>query len=327
MRIRSEDQRASSVERAAFTLLELVVVIAIILVLVAITAAAVGKVVSAQRVSNTKAALQKVNGELLRQWQAVIDQAKSETPSPGIMTMANQDPIRATVILTKLRLRAAFPQSITEYLSPPAGAPLGQEDLLHERSYLDIFTQAGVDSGVYASNKQLQQQDPGICIWLTLNLGRRGAVSQTALLGGLTLAKTPFPPLQSVVDAWGTPLSFYRFPWDPNAAVAINTAANPASVDPIDPTGTLLDPRWHGVNGANNSASAPNNGVFWFEALCHKVSIGTPGTGGYSPASYNSSPVLVSAGPDQILGLDPSTMTVYPSGNSAANDNLYSNQP
>src|SRR5438045_3609129 len=93
--------------RPGFTLVELMVVVAIIGVVVTLAATATFQVIARQRVANTELTIQKVNDALKAHWRAVIDQAKSEpipdTILPGLIAMAGNDPIRARLIWIKLR--------------------------------------------------------------------------------------------------------------------------------------------------------------------------------------------------------------------------------
>ena len=66
--------RATS--RSAFSLIEILVVLAIISVLVVLTASATIQVLAQQRASNTENLIRRLNSTLERQWQAVIDQAR-----------------------------------------------------------------------------------------------------------------------------------------------------------------------------------------------------------------------------------------------------------
>jgi prepilin-type N-terminal cleavage/methylation domain-containing protein len=320
MRIRSEDQRAASGARAAFTLIELVVVIAIILVLVAITAAAAGKVLSAQRVSNTKTIIQKIDAEFQKQYAAAVDNAIAEANSASLpqsiidMSSVNGVPdlARARVIWVKLRLRAEFPSNLSEAISWPSAnwPPQNQNDLPGQSAYGAALN----GTGLYGVSPPATKE-AGICLLLALSIGRRGSVLNRELLGGLTLANAGAPGVNMIVDGWGTPLAFYRWPINAPFTVSSSTQA----IDPLDPTGRLMDPTWN--NDTNFNGSWPNNGVAVFEQLCHSIHTGSGG--GYTPLSFNLVPTIASAGPDRSLGLDPATMAQV---DSTSNDNIYNHQ-
>src|SRR5437660_9245126 len=87
--------------RPAFTLVELMVVIAIIGVLAALVAAAVTKVIPAQQQRNTERTIQKLNGELQAHWRAVLDDTKDEVRQNrhfSVLPLAGGDPERAKVL-------------------------------------------------------------------------------------------------------------------------------------------------------------------------------------------------------------------------------------
>src|SRR5438105_3266921 len=100
--------------RPGFTLVELLVVVAIIGVLAALTASATVGVLSSQKQSNTSLTIQTLMGVLDQQWQAVIDQANKEAIPDGVLLMAGSNAPRARVIWIKLRLKQEFPMSYAE---------------------------------------------------------------------------------------------------------------------------------------------------------------------------------------------------------------------
>ena len=103
---------------AGFSLVEMLVVIAIIAILVSLSAAAVFKVIGVQRANNTQLTVKSASSLLDKQWAAVINQAKNEQIPVSVMTLAGNDPTRARVIWTKLRLRQEFPMNISEARLP-----------------------------------------------------------------------------------------------------------------------------------------------------------------------------------------------------------------
>src|SRR4051794_620011 len=100
--------------RFAFTMVELLIVIAIMAVLVALTASAVSQVASAQQKSVTDHLLTRLSSELTGQWTPVVDQARQDSVPPQITALAGNDPRRARVLWIKLRLRKEFPVNFDE---------------------------------------------------------------------------------------------------------------------------------------------------------------------------------------------------------------------
>src|SRR6516164_4292107 len=105
--------------RVGFTLVELLVVLAIISLVISITAAAAMRVLSGQKSSNTEVLITTLSRALNQHWMAVVDQAKNE-PVPDIVTanLAGGDPRLARVIWIKLRLKQEFPMTFAEVVHP-----------------------------------------------------------------------------------------------------------------------------------------------------------------------------------------------------------------
>jgi prepilin-type N-terminal cleavage/methylation domain-containing protein len=289
--------------RAGFTLVELIVVLTIIILLVALGTSAVVRVMASQQSSVTETTMKKLHRVLLRQWTAVVDQAKQEPLSSDVIAMAGGDARRARVIWIKLRLRQEFPTSFDEIRNPINITNTGFNVQLPSRAtYVKAIQTVG-------TNPPPPNYESAICLLMALSQERRGVKFNPDDLSA-TEVQT-ISGLKAPIDAWGQPFAFFRFPTGdpdvrtPNAQTRIN--------DVLDPDGTLLNSNW------NNAASSTTpNAVFWFEKYLHTIHTGA-GTN-YAPVSYHVGPVIVSAGPNKKLALD-ALMT--PQG-SDANDNLYS---
>ena len=122
---------------------------------------------------------------------------------------------------------------------------------------------------------------------------------------------------KSLVDGWGFPLFFYRFPvgnldFYPSSVSATaatspvsSTARNGTYPDPLDPQGTLVDPRWNNGTAPN----VPNANVQIFEQYCHQIHL--PAAKTYTPFSPYTEPTIVSGGPDNTLGITASTSSPF----------------
>jgi hypothetical protein len=189
--------------------------------------------------------------------------------------------------------------------------------------------------------------ESSVCLLIALKQGRGGlGLSPDDLGVDVVKPSTSGNGLQKMVDFWGTPLQFYRWPTldggvDASNPAAANTKAGSVGRDLQDGDGTLMDPNWW--------SNQPLR--LQFELQCHLVS--TPVAGAappnytYAPTTkadrkaYYMVPVIVSAGPNKKFGitaapapLDPATgnpaMTgpwpdpMQLDGTSDSNDNIYS---
>jgi prepilin-type N-terminal cleavage/methylation domain-containing protein len=342
----------ASRSRSGFTLVELLVVLAIILVILALTASAFMQVLTVQRRGNTEQTIITAQKLLEKQWSAVVSQAdKEDVTDPSlsaVLTMAGGDLQRAKVILKKLRLQQAFPTSFNEVFAgsvlPTTRAALNYQTALTNAG----FTAANLPSPIDPS-------ESSVLLLLAFQQSLDGTTVPEDVLGSSTVADSQWTTLRLLVDGWGQPLTFIRWPigYDPvlptdSAAVAatkwpnvplgnteLNVSYNPATsgrnstgmpltsfsnfCDPLDPDGTLLNPSW-------NSSTSSN--LTTFETLCHPVhwvDPTKPAAISWTPQAVYNIPVIISSGPNgnlpNGLGLNASMLVINVDG---ANDNIYS---
>jgi prepilin-type N-terminal cleavage/methylation domain-containing protein len=282
--------------RSAFTLVELLVVIAIIAVLVSLTAGGIFKAIEGQEKANTEQTIRKVMGTLKQQWGFVVDQARKEIPPQGVYLLANNDPQRAQVIWVKLRLKQEFPTTFQEartpYLNPDGTEVIVVVNNVQLKILRDLKNNPLLP-GRYTT--ALNNVGPGgnteaaACLFLALSRERGGVKLNMDDLGSTVVRDTNGDGVKEIVDAWGTPLRFYRFPVDVPAfdGKVFNgelDAHNPAASgslafknrDPLDPDGLLL-----------KNFPAANQPVF--QKILHPV------------RNVYITPVIVSAGPDKVF--------------------------
>src|SRR6478672_4070197 len=101
--------------RGAFTLLELIVVIGIIVLLLSLTAAAVFRLRASQMEKNTNTHLLKIHAALMQQYSPAMERIKKETPPAAVIAATKNadgttDMIRAKAVHLQMRLRQEFPQ-------------------------------------------------------------------------------------------------------------------------------------------------------------------------------------------------------------------------
>ncbi|HZU38925.1 MAG TPA: prepilin-type N-terminal cleavage/methylation domain-containing protein [Gemmataceae bacterium] len=329
------------ISRRAFTLVEMMVVITIILVIIGLTAGAYIRFIGSQRQSNTVLLLQKVSNALNHHWQAVVDQAKNDTIPGGVLTWAGNDQERARVLWIKLRLKYEFPMSRQELVNPWAGTT----DPTYGNPFQDTTYPSPKLSYLRATSTEADaqkldadglmnlspQQQSAVLLYLALSEKRRGVnFDPDKELGDNEVATvtTQSPEtgqtsvMKMIVDAWGNPVSFFRWPTGSQDPVNGGQVQN-GLVDPQDPRGKLADKNWLSSTSGPQYYSACVN-------VLHQIPAPPPlGTSTTWPQSYQLVPVVASAGPDKVFALTPSmeldtTNYTAQQAQGYAQDNIYS---
>jgi prepilin-type N-terminal cleavage/methylation domain-containing protein len=361
MRITNLSQRIRKTShRPAFTLVELMIVIAIIVILAALTTGAAMRFYGVQQQKNSEVTVTKVYEALKEQWDTVIRQAQQEPISPQAMALANYgstgnlitttsigNDAQARAIHIKLRLKQEFPMDFTEILSPyypPYGV-----DLPPLRMYQDaVVAMANAGSIPWYQPSPTYQAPPlenATCLYLALQRSRGGVSFNFDNLGSNALAGDSTGYQKWIVDGWKTPIIYYRWPTSNLEVNGLNPAlpGSPQATfrDPQDPTGALLNQMWWLSN---------HNWPIWtpFEHQLHPlVWQGTPpnptwfagpypGNSGPFPDptlpptatylvpayEYYTIPVVASAGPNKSFGIGPTTLYNPTSGVLFSNPNV-----
>jgi prepilin-type N-terminal cleavage/methylation domain-containing protein len=290
MKLTADATCRDSHSRCGFTLVELMVVIAIIGVVVTLAASATVQVITRQRAALTEATIQKVNDALKAHVRNIIDQANTE-PIPdnilqGLIAMAGgaADPDaarRARIIWIKLRLKQEFPMNFMEALNPTPKSI--------RPSYVSLPPTPAFAQALQASDAKDPPQnfEASVCLLLALSRASKGAVSfDEDRLASTEKGEAPgMRGLKMILDGWGRPLTFYRWPI-PTELTGSNPNKTSRFGDPLDPDGLLMSPGWN-----NTQAYQKQQGVWAFEKLLHPVHVGS------QPVSYYTVPVIASAGP------------------------------
>lgn len=285
--------------RRAFTLVEILVVIAIIVLLVALTSAALSKAVEGQRNRTTKEQLTKLQQSLDAEYDAVVEQCRADQRKPNgippeIVNYADGDRDRALAIWMACQTQRQFPQSfaeartgtqVTDEIPPPNGP-----NVLFVLQPHQAFREVG---GVGSSANPPAPHPDESAVLLYMILANKSASGGGALASAadeltqgrqVTIGGKPFT---AFADAWGNSIGFRRwFGADPNDAAGAEVqtpeyygstnAFNPANFDPLDNRNLILG--W--PNTAKRNAIG---GYFQFNGR-------------------NRLPTVYSSGKDQTLG-------------------------
>jgi prepilin-type N-terminal cleavage/methylation domain-containing protein len=324
-----------SARRAGFTMIEMLVVVTIIAILLSLTTAAVLKLIPAQQSFNTKTALTRFDSDLQRAYRAAADKFRHEPipnqgsvmgnvyynnilPMTATAAQPNGDRARAQVIWTKLRLKQTLPNNFSEALNPaPLPALSYYQTKLNALGYFGP-SQAGYNTLTPSPNPTLPWES-SVCLLWALQRGEDGPALKESDFGTGSLKDFgPTPNNQTVkglIDDWGMPLAFCRWPVN-------STQVNPGGAQPgdkndsDDPSGLLEATNWE-MSGASLSANAVQ-----FVNWCHPLALHPANT---KAQTFRIYPLIVSAGPDKVLGLDPTNFfaTLPPTNKGSAADNLY----
>lgn len=272
--------------RAAFTIIELFVVIALISLLMMFSIGVSLRMLGAQERRNTENSMNKLASLLRQDLSRVIDEVKAEMIPATVMTLAGGEPQRARVLYIKMRLKQQFPMSFAEALDPAPG------HLAAEPAYVRALTAS--PDGPYLVSKHKQSTEMGACLYLALTARSRGGSADIAdLLSALDKLDTDKDGVTELVDAWQVPLGFFRCPYDAPVPPLVSSPpypppaqAAPPFLDPEDPSGTLQPGAW----------PATFNTVF-----------------GHAPLNRLVYPLIVSAGPDgsERIEQTPASLTAY----------------
>jgi prepilin-type N-terminal cleavage/methylation domain-containing protein len=268
--------------RDGFTLVEILVVIAIIAVLMSLVLSGIMKVRVVQQNNNTKEEVIKLEDARAKHERRVIDAAKNESLLPLDTALANNDNQLARVIHIKLRLQQEFPQNFAEVLTPgPLAYPA-------KPSYVKALQ--GINPAAHSAYEQ-----SSILLYLSLKESRRGSEFDPDSSLAAQEIHTTSDGLKSIVDAYGRPIVFIRWPalptldptTTPNLITTLTTTVKTPPVDAEDPEG-LMTAAWFATTNGQQ-----------FAQNCHGPSVVV--INGNS-AVYPLRPVIASTGKNGKLG-------------------------
>jgi len=226
-------------QRRGFTLVEMLVVIAILGVLATLTLSAVMVTRVRQQTKISEDTVRKLESAFVQQSMAVIDSARKTSIPDAVMRLAESDPDRAKTLWAYLKYRRAFPETIAEAKTTlsvwdPATSQWVQ---LPELSPPNIFNSLpavtngnlDVQAGVLAYLFMTQRAERGMVSAMDEGMGSQFV--EVDLGGG---AKG-----RMFKDAFNNPITFRRFARSAELDAPPFVKAGETNLDPFDPKSRL----------------------------------------------------------------------------------------
>ena len=349
--------------RRGFSLIEIMVVIAIVSILMAISAGAFVRYFVNARHRGTEAMMtivddqigqrvesfwKKVNPPIRTRHAVMAGLGVTSPPSPVAIAPTNEAQairLRRAMLLAKLEaMRGDFPQQFADFLPGTSGglatctdtaAPMADNAaavasrarVAIEAEYRRLTFQKNptavpnngnrYDPTNSATYTQIaphdHQTESAACLYLILKVGSgEGRSFDMGSIPPGNIRDTDEDGVPEIVDSWGTPVRFYRWPTDLLHSFAMNSgqlggginildAGNSNNQNTLDPERLLYSTEWIATTWSQDfekqtTANRLGMGNF-FWVVDHPSSGNPPARAGFSYPIY---PVIVSAGPDAL---------------------------
>jgi prepilin-type N-terminal cleavage/methylation domain-containing protein len=239
--------------RRAFTLAELMIVIAIIAIMAGLALSAMSGATNLAREHRTQAQIRKIDLLLTERWEGYRTRSLALRIPPGI------DPRTAALIrLNGLRdlMRMEMPDRVTDVVDGPAVlTPNGMPPVSLARPMLQLNyqRQAARSLGPNWARPWTAQYQGAECLYLILSTMGDGDKRALDYFDSSEIGDVDGDGMREILDGWGTPIEFLRWapgylaPDDYHAAITMQISDWNKAPDPFDPA--KADPRWR-INGA-----------------------------------------------------------------------------
>lgn len=231
--------RRPAARRPGFTMVELLVVVALIATLAALSVGTVFRIRTAQQRSSSEATLQKLDtklGEKIRLIEEQIaEDVRLKKPGTGAGELhdAGYPPETARSILMYARLRNQLPTTFTEAVTP---TPIPGTSIVLPPSVVFVAT-------VGPLLKTGDINESAVLIHLALSQSGGGNEGLSQQIGDVTVNGST---QKCYLDAYGQPIAFVRLAYDGNLnEINLSPLTKNPAVDPFDPankptTATIL---------------------------------------------------------------------------------------
>ncbi len=250
--------------RPAFTMLELMVVIAIIAFLMSLTVGAMFSFIAGAREAATATTIAKVN-KLLQERVDGLRQMDFTDAAQRFKDSTNNGSVELSeVIVRKFRMKRAFPQNLVE--------ALGNDP--------QRYSSLAVLSSPPASF--IPKYESGIVLYALLTSGETfgaASVGDDTFTASEVRNSPETAGLPCLVDAWGEPLRFYRWPtrlFKPGGAVGVGTTTLPLARTFATPL-VLTAGKIYGADGLPGANGVGGQGAYGSDDIPNCGSDGAPG--------------------------------------------------
>ena len=304
------ERNAFQPQRRAFTLTELLVAIGIIVLMMGLLLGGIGGILGNSREAATRTTLNKVH-EILAQQQTEFQLTMTQQPPRRTQGLGpipdNADPNLKALIERKRLYREAFPQRGSE-LTDVNGRLTHLGNKVYSIAYNQLSTETGSNPATDQVNARIelmmQQNSNAELLYLILTEGTPygSTVADGDQLSAREVADTDEDGLLEVVDSWGEPLRFYRWP-----TRLIRPEYSGSNADPMHPNlRAIRREYWNLVSGAAMDSSAlekdPEDS---FSLLSNYLGANVnafESMGFFTPDTFHTI-LVISCGPDRELGL------------------------
>lgn len=301
----------TSGRRQAFTLVELMVAMALAALLAAAALMALYSAQEEARESRTRAQIAKLNELILRHYESYATRNVRFAAQPPNAPFQPRDRLLARLLALRDIMRMELPDRITDLANGPAVFDWGNSRATRiitipslRRAYQRrLFAALGPDPNNVQNpnfgNWSVEYQHAE-CLYLIVSALRDADTNALSFFRDTEISDLDGDRMPEILDGWGTPINFLR--WAPGFGVPVGFVAGatavPANVaqfpdrtkfpDFFDPL--KVDPAW---------SSSPNFPTPEMNSWATRATLiqGTP------PAAYQLYPLIFSAGADREIGL------------------------
>jgi len=222
MQVRTQQQR----NRLGFTLVELLVTVAVIAILASLIMFAMFAAQESAKEAKTKSTIAKINNLIMSRWESYRTRRVPVIPAAGT-TPGQAAKIRLDALHELMRLE--MPDRWSDIVDPPITAGLARPAL--SQQYLRRY-----NAGSSTVSDTFQNAE---CLFLMITAGQTDDLSGRTLFKDGEIADTDLDGFPEFIDGWNRPIRFLRWApgftgdarFQPAGRSEIQTIANP---DPFD---------------------------------------------------------------------------------------------